>query len=759
MIFKNPIKRILIIAAIFPALIFSGCGVWNNFTTYFNLYYNTSDQFETAEATIYEQKRDLFSTQELIIPSSATQALNKVVEKASKILQFHPESGFVDDALLMLGKSFYYQKNYLKALRKFQELLATQQGSDLALETKLWIGKTQMRLKNFDEGLATLTDVVKESSDEGEDEILQDAYIQQIVHKISIEDFQGAISLSNELLDVSGDDEVNAEIEFELGKLYNDVGDTENAIASFKKVFNFSPTFDIQYGANIELGKALRENKQDEEAYNLFSDMRDNAKYIEDYDEIDLQSGITLMDLNRIDEAKNIFADVDTSYPNSLQAGYARFELAKIFETDYNNFDSASFYYQKASTTQAPPEISKAALDKSQKFKKYENLNRQIGEDRQSLIYALDSAAFSKDSSAYFDSLKAQQEAIQNEAISERSSELPNRGGGRGTREFESNQIQSKIKKISDQKPPIKPTISADSIMSRIAKSEFEIANLFFTEFNLLDSAYYHYKRILSDYPNSPYNAKTLYAIGSYYEAKNEKAKADSIFNFIYENYKTESIVNAAASKINKPLINLNYDPAEDLYAEAEKQMLDSKFAASVNNFYNIFKTYPTSDYAPKALYAGGWILENELNKSDSAAVMYDSIASNYPKTIYASKITPKLSFYKAEKLKAKRAIEDSLNALNKKNIDTTKNVSQPVLENENNLNADSTVINSDSNNDTMNQVDDNLDPAEQKINNLTPNDSLLQPQNENLNRINEDELLNGKTNTNSDTLKIIQEK
>ena len=52
--------------------------------------------------------------------------------------------------------------------------------------------------------------------------------------------------------------------------------------------------------------------------------------------------------------------------------------------------------------------------------------------------------------------------------------------------------------------------------MCKIAKSEFEFANLFFTEFNLLDSAYYHYKHILSDYPNSPYIAKTLFGIGSY---------------------------------------------------------------------------------------------------------------------------------------------------------------------------------------------------------------------------------------------------
>ena len=66
MIFKNRFK--FLTAILFFAAIFSGCGIWGDFTTYFNLYYNTSDEFNKAEETIYEQKRDLFSTDELRSP-------------------------------------------------------------------------------------------------------------------------------------------------------------------------------------------------------------------------------------------------------------------------------------------------------------------------------------------------------------------------------------------------------------------------------------------------------------------------------------------------------------------------------------------------------------------------------------------------------------------------------------------------------------------------------------------------------------------
>ncbi len=82
------------------------------------------------------------------------------------------------------------------------------------------------------------------------------------------------------------------------------------------------------------------------------------------------------------------------------------------------------------------------------------------------------------------------------------------------------------------------------------------------------------YTKILNDYPSKVYYPSTLYALGSYYLTVNNKEKADSLFRIIYDNYKDRSIVNAAANKLNLPLINLNFDPAKDQYASAEDLML-----------------------------------------------------------------------------------------------------------------------------------------------------------------------------------------
>ena len=50
----------------------------------------------------------------------------------------------------MTGKSFYLQQNYSRALRKFNEL-ATVEESELLLENQMWIGKTKLKLREFED--------------------------------------------------------------------------------------------------------------------------------------------------------------------------------------------------------------------------------------------------------------------------------------------------------------------------------------------------------------------------------------------------------------------------------------------------------------------------------------------------------------------------------------------------------------------------------------------------------------------------------
>lgn len=660
--------RIIKCFLIIPLLFLFGCGVWEDFTTYFNVYYNAKDLFGEAEKAINAQNQDLFTfddnrnkqqtQQEVDIPSTAKQQLGQVIEKCSQILQFSPTSAYVDDALLMLGKSFYYQKNYEKALRKFKELLATQPKSDLILEDRFWLGKTQLKLKSYDDALQTLNDVRKEAADDGDDDIVRSTYIEEIKYYISKEDYSGAIDFAKQFLAVSTDGETNAEIEYAVGKLYEALNDYNNAVPAFRKVFDYSPSYQTEFNSRIELGKALRETGDPKDALDIFDKMKNEDKFSDSYDIIDLEISKSLIGLNNFSDALSTLLYADSTYKSSTNLGLLKFETAQLYERNLNNFDSALTYYTSVTKTSVPLDYMQRAKDKINILDRYVELRHNYDEYQKELNYLLNPQSYTEDSLEYDRKL---QDVITQKVHQGQHSLFATGRERLIEQRKEEIDMMAQSKAILNMDAPVRPTVSADSLKNMIIKNSFLLGNLFFAELNVPDSAYKYYIKILNDYPDSRYQAKTMFSLGTYYETINKKDKADSLYSLVYDNYKKDNVVNAAADKLGKPFVDLNYDPAQELYANAEKKMDQNDFSTCVKDFYNIYKDHPHSDYAPKALYAAGWILENKLGKSDSAAALYDSVYSKYPRTKYAAKVSEKISFYNQTIAKQKAAIKDSI--------------------------------------------------------------------------------------------------
>ena len=658
----NTSKKILF-ALFFVASLstFPGCGVWNNFTTYFNLYYNTSTLFDEAESAIQKDQRDIFSRTEANVPSTAAASLNKVIEKCSNILQFNSESSFVDEALFMLGKSFYYQKNYLKALRKFQELLVKQSESEYVPETELWIAKTYFQLKNYPAADKLLLQVIEKSTADGNDDLFVKAAIVQVKFEITAEKYPDAIKSLKSIVKISDDGEINAQAKYQEGELHVLLEEKEEAAKAFAEVSDYSPSFEVELDAKINYGKIIRSLGKEDEALELFLNLLSKDKNSTSFDLLNFETGYTYLLKKNYDGALAYFAVVDTGFANSTAAGQARFEMGYIYEKIYFNYDSASIFYMKAQTAPSTEEYTPLIKNKALVFTKYQKLNGEQLDNLQKLKYVTDSTLFTKDSLEFFiaDSLA---KIVSNDEQTEKAQQQ-NPQQGR-TRTFGASKTTETTsaggKKTPPLKAPVRPNISEDSVKVLLVKTKIELGNLFYTELDRPDSAFYYYSDLIENYDLQSQKPQVLYALANYYLSR-DSTKADSLLNFVYDNYQHESIVNAAAEILKKPKIDFQYDPAKKLYREAEVMMQKDEIKSSLKKFIAISEAYPVSEYAAKSLLAGGYLLEEKLKLPDSAAVVYDSLVSKYPKTIYAQKISPKLQTYKKEKDRIRMVIEDSL--------------------------------------------------------------------------------------------------
>ena len=683
------IKLVLFIV---PVLFLAGCSTWGNFTTYFNRYYNTKVLFEKAEAQILAQKKDLFDTEELLVPGIATQSLTNVIKDASKILQFNSDTKYVDDALMILGKSFYYQGNYQKALRKFEELISTQNESDLILEAKLWIAKTELKLKMESQSLSSFATLIQDAITESESEIIQDAYIEVISYYIKQEDYNSAIKSVNDFLKVSEDEDINSRVLYELGKLYNYNNDYVNAENTFLKAIDLSSDYNIIYHSKIELAKSYRNNNKLTEAFSLLDEMNSEDKNAENFAEIELEKGLTYLKQNNVEEAEDILVKVDTTYPNTLFSAIAKYKLGEINEKEFRNFEKAKMYYQRTGFSTLPIELKDNNSKKVSIFNNYFKLVDGINLFKRQIDYINDPDEFLKDSLVYYKQKEIERERllsannlptntninIPNNVIKNNQNntniqpELTDKEKNKFNKDpkLNANKTTNTTSSVNLNKvvtPPIRPTVSADSLKELILNYQFELGTLFATEFNLPDSVYKYFNYILTNFPNSRFQTQSLFALGNYYLTTGDTLKADSLFLDIYTNHKSERIVNSAALILNKPIIDFDYDPAKELYNKAEEKLEKGDYNIAIKEFLDIYKNNTESDYAPKALYAIGWTLENNLSNPDSAASIFNKITREYPRSVYANALVDKVSIYNQEMKRLNTLKEAELKAkLNK---------------------------------------------------------------------------------------------
>ncbi|MBU0474776.1 MAG: tetratricopeptide repeat protein [Bacteroidetes bacterium] len=707
------LKKYLFVLGLFASFtILNSCGLWTNFTVYYNRFYLAERAFEDAEEEVeLNPKATLFTFKEDKLPANANKNFDEVIKYSSKILQFNNDTKYVNKAIYMIAKSYYYKEMYNKAARNFYELDKLQD-EELGLSTKLWIAKSEMQMRNFGIALKLLAEVKQTAIAMEEEDILFQAYITEISYLIYREEYSKAINKIEELTQTDLDDDVKSEITFELGMLYITLENYEKAVEAFKFVEEGSPSFEIEFKSKLEYAKAIKHLDRNEEALQLLSELKDNSKYETHWDIIDLEIAQIELESGNTDIALEIFYSIDTGYTKNESSGIAAFMQGDIMEHIYMDYDSAKILYEKVATKKAPVEYKKEAVAKSALLKTRQDYSDAIYTATRGYQYLIDTTLFKRDSIAYAGYLTRRDSAMQAEKDNDESQDKAVTTSKRNTRTTRGTAIamKSQFQYIEDSLftyEPKLPLISVDSIRNQISKNKYELGNLYFSDLVVPDSAYFYYQDVISNYPNTKYFAKSLYALGSYYLTQDKKEKADSLFQFVYDNHRSDPIAKVAAIRLGFDTSELNSDPALEKYQVAELLLDGEKYYDAIEQLNAVYKEFPESEYSPKALYSIGWIYENKLADFDGAVIYYDTLKVKYPKTEYVIDISPKLGFYHSERkavqdsiARVEKAIQDSISrndkviqdsiaSFNKVNKDSLGSFEKSQMDS---VNADSTV-------------------------------------------------------------------
>lgn len=352
-----------------------------NFTAYFNTFFKSEEDFNEGyndyRATLisfYNKRLDSLGINPPI-SAAVKEKMDKAIERSSKIIQYHKNSKYIDDAVLIIGKSYYFEGDYFKAERTFNEFLSKFSTSELADEAIFYLGQTKVRIGKKEEGEVIFKNLLKNS---GQNEIQSLSARNLGIMEYNKRKYEEAVNYFKQSINFSNDNERKAEGQFILAKILS-VYKPHLAAQEYKKVLDYTSDFDLVFYTKLNYAKGLIVNKKFKSAAEELEDMR--SKYRDEpgfTPLIDIEIANNLYAENNIPKAFDKYYEVIVKYPGTTSSADAYYYLAKYDEDVKKDFLNALVNYKKSTEENASSDYYKLSVEKSATLEKYFTLKDEV---------------------------------------------------------------------------------------------------------------------------------------------------------------------------------------------------------------------------------------------------------------------------------------------------------------------------------------------------------------------------------------------
>jgi len=590
-----------------------------NFTAYFNTYFKAQqdydeafDEFRLSFIAIFNRSID-----SLLVNPPASQnvkdKLNKSIERSSKIIQFHKNSKYIDDAVLLIGKSYYFLSDYINAERKFNEFLSKFSSSELTDEAILYLARSKNKLNKENEAENIYLSLLKNET-EGEIKSLAARDYGVLEYKKGRP--EEAAKYFRKAIEYTNDNVRKAESQFILAKLVS-LFKPELAANEYKIVLDYTSDFDLSFYGRLNYAKGLTYNKKfslaDEELTSLRKKYRDEIGYAQ---LVDLELANNLYAQNKLKEAMDKYYEVIVKYPNSVASADAYFFIGRHEEEIENDYLNALVNYKKSVQENASSDYYILVSEKVSDLDRYFTLQSEVTDSQpidipQENFEVEKYRAFYNEEKGieqfnetnkggnnnegnnksgdendgdqrgdgkggpggfnnyYFENLSDSTEDPIKEGKwdKEQSDDQKNSGSDNSPNKNENNENnfnpgnQDKTEKNDTESKNDTSVVNTDSLKqvqeeidlkTKIEKEfngYYELAELFTYKLDRSDSAEFYLKLILQKFKEPDQQSKVLYTLGNFYKSTGKDVKAQETFSKLIGDY-SNTIYAIEAKKI-----------------------------------------------------------------------------------------------------------------------------------------------------------------------------------------------------------------
>lgn len=711
------------------AFLLTSCGVkrnnfvakkFHNTTTYFNYYYNGElrwqegvDQINAAYRIPPEGYVEVVYSGTESDAKSFANNFEQAIEKAEIALQKHDQKDnhWLDNCRFLIGRSWYYKRNYFLAIKNFEYIIQTWPDSKIIPDVYLWLVKTHymdgnntMALKLIEENLNKME---LSKRQKGEKALIQAQVL------LDVGEYDEVVRVLNRhKKNIKGKNN-RARVYYLTGQIYSDQGNYPKAYEAFKKVTKINTDYELIFNAKLNIARNFIASDGESEGTSkllryLKKMLRDDKNY--DYqDQIYYEMAMVYYKQNSYAQAiDNLKSSIQVNTENQRQKAISYYKTGQIYFYDLKDFTQAQLYFDSASTSinQDAPEYAEISAI-SNTLKEYIGYVNTIATNDSLLeLSGLSDSQLEARVDKLLEEKKKREEEEAEAALAELNrlndpnlfnninsskgksafyfDEPDQVNSGRiafqqtwGNRRNEDNWRRKNKQIIAQQEETDSDTAGGvttadiekygsaekarmirnvpkddeeiEKLHQEVASAIYGLGQVYENKLFILDSAVHNYKRLIRRYPENEFALKGRYALYRLYKDKYEMpGKATEVENEICGKY--------PESRYCRMIKTGEIISEDDPNFESFMSAYNALFTTYQNKDYNstvTFSSFITNQYPGAAGLAEVYYIKGKsygyIGEKDSLKSAYEFIKLNYPEADVTPEVLRTLAYLNGE--------------------------------------------------------------------------------------------------------------
>jgi len=526
-------------------------------------YYNT---FYNAQQYYEEAEKIRLQKEGKTIPITALDKYGKTIQKCQKVLSDYPESKFRTDAFLLMAKSKFYRKDYDLAIDDIR--IVTQEGNDKQIEEAQYL-RAQCKWKkgNAQTGIDELTKLLQISDSK---EIQSKCHLSLAEIAQELKDSDLAMSHLQEGAKLTKNRDQKSAIYGRLAEMAFNKEDYDIAKDGYANVITNSLSKEKIENAHLQLLKILRIQKNYKAASRKIKGMLTDDKFKRIAGNLELELVQLYRAQGEISEIETRLESIVNDYPRTPVSAEAYYLLGKIYTSQKWDLNKAKEYFDQVSKESSKSLFSPMAKSLSKAIGTYQEAQKDL--ETHLTILTQDST------------------------------------------------------QVSTELDTLNPIVSVVTPDRTIPELYYQLADLEAFSFKRYTQGIQYLNQINSEYPESPFHAKSIFTMAFMFENMADSVNAQSTRDHLLESFPNSEY----AAYISED-VKVEKKKQEMLYSKAESQITSNPDNA-IQLLKESIRLDEKSDLAVSAAYTISYHYDQSA-EIDSALKYYQWIQDNHPRS------------------------------------------------------------------------------------------------------------------------------